>query len=89
MNIYKFHSCLNVQCVCAHQEILNHCFDDVERFMGRLQQAAEAQSVINQSKKKRSRKSKKGDQEGERIGAFLSITIQCSHVHSAAWVRGK
>ncbi|XP_041851221.1 epidermal growth factor receptor kinase substrate 8-like protein 1a [Melanotaenia boesemani] len=40
-------------------EILNHCFDDVERFMSRLQQAAEAQGVINQRKKKRSRKSKK------------------------------
>ncbi|KAG7243677.1 hypothetical protein INR49_011234 [Caranx melampygus] len=46
-----------------NKEILNHCFDDVERFMGRLQQAAEAQSVLNQRKKKRSRKSKKGDQE--------------------------
>ncbi|CAJ1076864.1 epidermal growth factor receptor kinase substrate 8-like protein 1 [Xyrichtys novacula] len=40
-------------------EILNHCFDDVERFMARLQQTAEAQSVLNQRKKKRSRKSKK------------------------------
>uniref|UniRef100_UPI0037E8B71E epidermal growth factor receptor kinase substrate 8-like protein 1a n=1 Tax=Semicossyphus pulcher TaxID=241346 RepID=UPI0037E8B71E len=40
-------------------EILNHCYDDVERFMGRLQQTAEAQSVLNQRRKKRSRKSKK------------------------------
>ncbi|KAK5856465.1 hypothetical protein PBY51_008057 [Eleginops maclovinus] len=40
-------------------EIMNHCFDDVERFMTRLQQTAEAQSVINQREKKRSRKSKK------------------------------
>ncbi|XP_070779374.1 epidermal growth factor receptor kinase substrate 8-like protein 1a [Enoplosus armatus] len=40
-------------------EILNHCFDDVERFMVRLQQTAEAQSVLNQRRKKRSRKSKK------------------------------
>ncbi|XP_053299999.1 epidermal growth factor receptor kinase substrate 8-like protein 1a isoform X2 [Pleuronectes platessa] len=39
-------------------EILNHCFDDVERFMGRLQQTAEAQSVLDQRTKK-SRKSKK------------------------------
>ncbi|XP_034068870.1 epidermal growth factor receptor kinase substrate 8-like protein 1a isoform X1 [Gymnodraco acuticeps] len=41
-------------------EIMNHCFDDVERFMTRLQQTAEAQSVLNQrGKTKRSRKSKK------------------------------
>lgn len=41
------------------QEILNHCFDDVEQFMGRLQQTAEAQSVLSQRKKKGSKKSKK------------------------------
>lgn len=47
-------------------EIMNHCFDDVERFMGRLQQAAEAQSVLNQrKKKKRSKKSKKENQEDD------------------------
>ncbi|KAM8724401.1 epidermal growth factor receptor kinase substrate 8-like protein 1a isoform 1-T1 [Acanthopagrus schlegelii] len=41
-------------------EMLNHCFDDVERFMSRLQQTAEAQSILNQrGKKTRSRKSKK------------------------------
>ncbi|XP_062387840.1 epidermal growth factor receptor kinase substrate 8-like protein 1a isoform X2 [Sardina pilchardus] len=43
-------------------ELLNHCFDDVERFMGRLQQAAEARSVLEQrskNKKKSRRKSKK------------------------------
>ncbi|KAM3598000.1 uncharacterized protein V6R79_012264 [Siganus canaliculatus] len=45
-------------------EILNHCFDDVERFMARLQQTAEAQSVLNQkSKKKRSRKSKENQDD--------------------------
>ncbi|XP_068613510.1 epidermal growth factor receptor kinase substrate 8-like protein 1 [Brachionichthys hirsutus] len=43
-------------------EILNHCFDDVERFMARLQQTAEAQSIINQRKqRKSSRRSKKKD----------------------------
>ncbi|KAK2893979.1 epidermal growth factor receptor kinase substrate 8-like protein 1a [Channa argus] len=40
-------------------ELLNHCFDDVERFMSRLQQTAEAQSVLDQRKKNRNRKSKK------------------------------
>lgn len=59
--------------MCLQQEILNHCFDDVERFMGRLQQTAEAQTVLNQRRKTRSRKSKKkGNQDGEKIGAPLS-----------------
>ncbi|XP_034046957.1 epidermal growth factor receptor kinase substrate 8-like protein 1a isoform X2 [Thalassophryne amazonica] len=42
-------------------ELLNHCFDDVERFMSRLQQAAEAQTILNQKMKakKGSRKSQK------------------------------
>ncbi|XP_070704448.1 epidermal growth factor receptor kinase substrate 8-like protein 1a [Pempheris klunzingeri] len=44
-------------------EILNHCFDDVERFMARLQQTAEAQSILNQRKKKKSRKSKKKEDQ--------------------------
>lgn len=51
--------------LCVHQEILNHCFDDVERFMGRLQQTAEAQTVLNQRKKKGSKKSKKEKQDSE------------------------
>lgn len=54
--------------VYRRQEILNHCFDDVEQFMTRLQQTAEAQSILNQRKKKRSKKSKKTeDQDGERF----------------------
>ncbi|CAL8285122.1 unnamed protein product [Boreogadus saida] len=46
-------------------EMLNHCFDDVERFMGRLQQTADAQGILNQRRKskKRSRKSKKEDKD--------------------------
>ncbi|XP_035852587.1 epidermal growth factor receptor kinase substrate 8-like protein 1a isoform X1 [Sander lucioperca] len=46
-------------------EIMNHCFDDVERFMARLQQTAEAQSVLNQTKKKKSRKSKKNKDQDD------------------------
>ncbi|XP_037547297.1 epidermal growth factor receptor kinase substrate 8-like protein 1 [Nematolebias whitei] len=38
--------------------ILNHCFDDIESFMGKLQQIADAATVLNQKKKKK-RKSKK------------------------------
>lgn len=58
--------------LCVHQEILNHCFDDVERFMGRLQQTAEAQTVLNQRKKKGSKKSKKEKQDSK---IFLYIYI--------------
>ncbi|CAL8273022.1 unnamed protein product [Lota lota] len=43
-------------------EILNHCFDDVERFMGRLQQTADAQGILNQ-RRKRKKRSKKEDQD--------------------------
>ncbi|XP_063070460.1 epidermal growth factor receptor kinase substrate 8-like protein 1a [Engraulis encrasicolus] len=49
-------------------ELLNHCFDDVERFMGRLQQAAEARSVLEQrskSKKKSSRRKSKKDKDDD------------------------
>ncbi|XP_072012896.1 epidermal growth factor receptor kinase substrate 8-like protein 1 isoform X1 [Engystomops pustulosus] len=45
--------------VRAGQEVdlLNHCFDDIEYFMGNLQKSAEAFKVLNQRKK--SRRSKK------------------------------
>uniref|UniRef100_A0A3P8TE14 EPS8 signaling adaptor L1a n=1 Tax=Amphiprion percula TaxID=161767 RepID=A0A3P8TE14_AMPPE len=46
-------------------EILNHCFSDMERFMMRLQQTAEAQSVLNQRKKKRSTKNKKKEAQDD------------------------
>ncbi|KAL6095212.1 eps8l1 [Pungitius sinensis] len=36
--------------------ILNHCFDDIESFMGKLQQTAEASSMLAQRKKKKSKK---------------------------------
>ncbi|XP_075937104.1 epidermal growth factor receptor kinase substrate 8-like protein 1a [Anarhichas minor] len=46
-------------------EFMNHCFDDVERFMARLQQTAEAQSVLNQRRTKGSRKSKKNKDQDD------------------------
>lgn len=48
-------------------ELVNHCFADMERFMARLQQTAEAQSILEQNKKKSRKKSskKKKDQDDE------------------------
>lgn len=69
--------------MCPHQEILNHCFDDMERFMLRLQQTAEAQSVLNQRRKKSNRKSKKKDkQEGQNSIYFTSVLTALSSSHS-------
>ncbi|KAM4531765.1 epidermal growth factor receptor kinase substrate 8-like protein 1a [Odontesthes bonariensis] len=56
---------LSLQNAEREVEILNHCFDEVERFMTCLQQTAEAQSVLNQRKKKGSRKSKKQNQDDD------------------------
>ncbi|XP_054891259.1 epidermal growth factor receptor kinase substrate 8-like protein 1a [Poeciliopsis prolifica] len=44
-------------------EILNHCFDDIERFMARLQQTAEARSILNQRTKRSAKKSTKNDKQ--------------------------
>ncbi|XP_028423978.1 epidermal growth factor receptor kinase substrate 8-like protein 1 [Perca flavescens] len=43
--------------------ILNHCFDDIEIFMGKLQQTAEAATVLNQRKKKKKRSKKQSAEE--------------------------
>uniref|UniRef100_A0A8B9LQC5 Eps8 like 1a n=1 Tax=Astyanax mexicanus TaxID=7994 RepID=A0A8B9LQC5_ASTMX len=42
-------------------DLLNHCFADVETFMGRLQQAANSRTAVEQSKKKK--KAKKDNKE--------------------------
>ncbi|XP_047232219.1 epidermal growth factor receptor kinase substrate 8-like protein 1 isoform X1 [Girardinichthys multiradiatus] len=44
--------------------ILNHCFDDIETFMGKLQQTAEATTALNQRKKKK-KKTKKQTTEDD------------------------
>uniref|UniRef100_A0A8C8DIW2 EPS8 signaling adaptor L1a n=1 Tax=Oryzias sinensis TaxID=183150 RepID=A0A8C8DIW2_9TELE len=46
-------------------EILNHCFEDLEKFIARLQQAAEAKSILDQRSKKKSRSTKKGSKESD------------------------
>uniref|UniRef100_A0A3B3ZL73 SH3 domain-containing protein n=1 Tax=Periophthalmus magnuspinnatus TaxID=409849 RepID=A0A3B3ZL73_9GOBI len=43
------------------QGILNHCFDDIESFMAKLQQTAEAATVLNQRKKKKKKNKKQSD----------------------------
>ncbi|KAM9425558.1 epidermal growth factor receptor kinase substrate 8-like protein 1 isoform 2-T3 [Pholidichthys leucotaenia] len=43
--------------------ILNHCFDDIENFMGKLQQTAEAIMVLSQKKKKKKKNKKKSSEE--------------------------
>lgn len=56
--------------LCAEREvsILNHCFDDIESFMAKLQQTAEAATVLNQRKKKK-KKSKKQSVEEDLLTA--------------------
>ncbi|XP_044035605.1 epidermal growth factor receptor kinase substrate 8-like protein 1 isoform X2 [Siniperca chuatsi] len=43
--------------------ILNHCFDDIENFMAKLQQTAEAATVLSQRKKKKKRSKKQSAED--------------------------
>ncbi|XP_027898456.1 epidermal growth factor receptor kinase substrate 8-like protein 1a [Xiphophorus couchianus] len=56
-------SCKKLMTAEREVEILNHCFDDIEKFMARLQQAAEARSVLNQRTKRSAKKITKNDKQ--------------------------
>ncbi|KAL1277965.1 hypothetical protein QQF64_024638 [Cirrhinus molitorella] len=59
-------------------ELVNHCFADVERFMARLQQTAEAKNILEQQKsKKNSKKSdkKKSKKKKEQDDTPLTQTV--------------
>ena len=40
------------------QQLLTHCFDDIERFVGRLQQAAESFKELDRRRQGRDKKQK-------------------------------
>uniref|UniRef100_A0A8C2D815 Eps8 like 1b n=1 Tax=Cyprinus carpio TaxID=7962 RepID=A0A8C2D815_CYPCA len=44
-------------------DLLNHCFDDIEAFIGKLQQSAEAQIILDQRSKKKKKSQKKSADE--------------------------
>ncbi|XP_028845988.1 epidermal growth factor receptor kinase substrate 8-like protein 1 [Denticeps clupeoides] len=54
----------------AQREVdtLNHCFDDIENFMAKLQKVAEAQSILDQRNKKK-KKSRKKSAEDDLLSA--------------------
>ena len=45
------------------QQLLNHCFDDIEKFVGRLQQAAESYKELE--RRRRARDNRKGGRKGQ------------------------
>ena len=58
--IFVYEDLLCLYCACStFQNILNHCFDDIEKFVGRLQLVAEARKELDRRKKTRGKKSKK------------------------------
>ncbi|XP_051543054.1 epidermal growth factor receptor kinase substrate 8-like protein 1, partial [Myxocyprinus asiaticus] len=44
-------------------DVLNRCFDDIEAFIGKLQQSAEAHIILNQRSKKKKKSQKKSAEE--------------------------
>lgn len=50
-------------CVCS-QQLLNHCFDDIEKIVGRLQYAAEAFRELDRRREGRDRRRGMGGEAG-------------------------
>ncbi|GAB1601288.1 epidermal growth factor receptor kinase substrate 8-like protein 2 isoform X2 [Argonauta hians] len=48
-------------------QLLNHCFDDIEKFVARLQKAAESYKELERLKKDKGGKDKKGRQDIEKL----------------------
>uniref|UniRef100_A0A3Q4AFS8 SH3 domain-containing protein n=1 Tax=Mola mola TaxID=94237 RepID=A0A3Q4AFS8_MOLML len=61
--------------------ILNRCFDDIENFMAKLQQTAEAATVLNQRKKKNKKKSKKQSAEEDLLTAKARPPVEEEFIH--------
>lgn len=69
MLYYIFHNVLmeifkSIHYCTSLQQLLNHCFDDVEKFVARLQQAAEAYKELEKRKRDRNSKNKKKQNGG-------------------------
>uniref|UniRef100_A0A3B4DVE7 SH3 domain-containing protein n=1 Tax=Pygocentrus nattereri TaxID=42514 RepID=A0A3B4DVE7_PYGNA len=61
-------------------DLVNHCFADVEHFMGHLQKAADTQSAAEQTKKKKNKKKKEESSPSEKefIDIFQKIKYSFS-----------
>lgn len=55
--------------------VLNHCFDDIERFIARLQYASAAYKELE--RRRRQRKSKKKEAGGKKQGSFPFLKTSC------------
>jgi len=87
---YQYIECCD-ECDCVFQEVLNKCFDDIEQFMVRLQNVADAYKELENRRKSRK---KKGPHHGgtECFGhqaltlEFLFCSLNCCYVEYLDWI---